>query len=317
MSRQFLVVVCFEGMIVKGIAMPDIAMRFNKDMLVLSTPIDYQLRAQGFNRPTDREYVALCEPELLEEAYRLERVLETPCFVTATEGITQARLAHANFDGQASEMAALAYQTMTEFTPQHLIASIGPTGLPLDPSSAASMKASRAQYEDAARQLIAFPFDALFLSGFANARDAQCALMGVRAIYDGPLMITLCANSEGMLDDQMTLAEAASLCDEYGADVIGVRSECSQEELVAMARILTTTTAKPLIFEIDVRFKGPSHPGAPRSGTWAYPDSLMEVALALRSAGVQFLRAVGQATPAYTGALLAAVTGHDVVGEWS
>ncbi len=31
--------------------MPDIALRFNKDMLVLSTPIDYQLKAQGFLDP--------------------------------------------------------------------------------------------------------------------------------------------------------------------------------------------------------------------------------------------------------------------------
>ena len=29
--------------------MPDIQMRFNKDMLVLSTPLDYQLASQGFD----------------------------------------------------------------------------------------------------------------------------------------------------------------------------------------------------------------------------------------------------------------------------
>ncbi|MEF2845104.1 MAG: phosphoadenosine phosphosulfate sulfotransferase, partial [Eggerthellaceae bacterium] len=62
--------------------MPDISLRFDKDMLVLSTPIDFELKAQGFTKPGDREYVGLCEPELIEDVYNLEQVLETPVFVT-------------------------------------------------------------------------------------------------------------------------------------------------------------------------------------------------------------------------------------------
>lgn len=65
--------------------MPDIALRFNRDMLVLSTPLDYQLESQGFTCEADRAYVSLCEPELIEEAFKLEKMLDTPCFVTATE----------------------------------------------------------------------------------------------------------------------------------------------------------------------------------------------------------------------------------------
>ena len=42
------------------------------------------------------------------------------------------------------------------------------------------------------------------------------------------------------------------------------------------------------------------------------PDAMVGVAVQLRGAGVQFLRATGAATPAYTGALAAAVTGYDV-----
>ena len=42
------------------------------------------------------------------------------------------------------------------------------------------------------------------------------------------------------------------------------------------------------------------------------PDTMMPAALELRAAGVQFLRAAGQATPAYTGVLAATVAGLDV-----
>ena len=39
---------------------------------------------------------------------------------------------------------------------------------------------------------------------------------------------------------------------------------------------------------------------------------MMPAALVLRAVGVQFLRAAGQATPAYTGVLAATVAGLDV-----
>ena len=145
--------------------MPDIQMRFNKDMLVLSTPLDYQLASQGFD-PSDREYVVLCEPELIEEAFKLEKSIDVPCFVTPTEGITEARLAYARFEGRAEEMARIAYETSAQFSPQHLIAAIGPTGLPLDPTSAVSLKQSKKQYHDAVLALIEHP-----------SRDSRASMM--------------------------------------------------------------------------------------------------------------------------------------------
>ena len=42
------------------------------------------------------------------------------------------------------------------------------------------------------------------------------------------------------------------------------------------------------------------------------PETMIDAALHLRAAGAQFLRATGNATPAYTGALAAAVMGADV-----
>lgn len=113
--------------------MPDIQMRFNKDMLVLSTPLDYQLASQGFD-PSDREYVVLCEPELIEEAFKLEKSIDVPCFVTPTEGITEARLAYARFEGRSDDMARIAYETAAQFSPQHLIGGNWPYRLAARPN---------------------------------------------------------------------------------------------------------------------------------------------------------------------------------------
>lgn len=292
--------------------MPDIQMRFNKDVLVLSTPLDYQLASQGFS-PSDREYVVLCEPELIEEAFKLEKSIDVPCFVTPTEGITEARLAHARFEGRSAEMARIAYESAAQFSPQHLIAAIGPTGLPLDPTSAVSLKQSKKQYHDAVLALAEYPFDALYFTGFKNLADAQCALMGARAVYDGPLFISLCPDVEGLFHDGRTLPEGVALCSEYGADVIGVVSDAPARVLVGFAKEMAAATEKPLLMDIAVRRKDKRQFEPTDENPYPTADTLVELALRLRAQGVEFLRASGAATPAYTGALLATVGGSDVV----
>ena len=68
--------------------MPDIDMRFNKDMLVLSAPIDEVLARQGVDIEKDREFLSLLEPEAVRNAYRLESVAGAQCLVSNTAGIT-------------------------------------------------------------------------------------------------------------------------------------------------------------------------------------------------------------------------------------
>lgn len=304
------IMVSFAGP--KGETVPDIQMRFNRDMLVLSTPLDYQLHAQGFDAPTDRAYVVMCEPELVDEQYKLEKMLGTPCLVTPTEDITEARLAHARFEGSAEDMARIAYEGGAKFSPQHLIAAIGPSGLPLDPTSAVSLKQSKAQYHDAVKALSKHPFDAVYFCGFANGYDAQCALMGARAVYDGPVFISLVPNMDGSLSCGLSLEEAVALCDEYGADVIGVSSFAPQVMLESYAKRMAASTDKPLLVEIGVRRRDKRQYEPTAENPYPSPDYLVDAALALQKAGVQFLRAVGGATPAYTGALAATVAGLDV-----
>lgn len=60
--------------------MPDIQLRLNRDMLVMSTPIEHTLKAQGFSGLQDKIYVSLCEPELFEEAFKFESIVGTPLF---------------------------------------------------------------------------------------------------------------------------------------------------------------------------------------------------------------------------------------------
>ena len=192
--------------------MADIQMRFGKDMLVLSTGFARIFDQQGFDIKTEEAYVDLCEPELVEQAYQMEKMIATPCLCTATECITNARLAHEKFEGRGPELAQGAWEMVDSFTPQHSLAVVGPTGLPLDESSAPSLKASRKQYQDAVAELVNYPFDALYFSGFTNGYDAQCALIAARAIYDGPVFLSFELTDEGALPSAShTLEEAVRL----------------------------------------------------------------------------------------------------------
>ncbi|MBQ2681528.1 MAG: hypothetical protein IJF97_06295, partial [Eggerthellaceae bacterium] len=74
--------------------MPDIELRFGKDMLVLSAPIDAVLARQGIDSARDRQYLNLMEPDVVQDALNLEMVAGAQCLVTTTEDITRARLAH-------------------------------------------------------------------------------------------------------------------------------------------------------------------------------------------------------------------------------
>ncbi len=291
--------------------MADIQLRFNKDMLVLSTPFTGVLRSFGYDE-ADRDYAILCESEVVEESFKFESMANTPVFVLPTETITNARLMHSRFEGRSGLMAKNCYEAAAKFKPQHILAAIEPTGLPLDESSKTSMKQSFTQYQAAIRELIEHPLDGMIFSGFDNGFDAQCALMGARSVYDGPIFITFKLDAAGMLlSGSHTLKDAAALAADSGADVLGVVSDQSLDALCSFADTLATLD-RPMLFEIEVSrvdkrqaFPNPENP-------YARTDFMVDAALELRKHGVQFFRAGGNATPAYTGSLVAILTGLDV-----
>lgn len=294
--------------------MADIQMRFNKDMLVLSTSFDRTFKQQGFDIDTEEAYVDLCEPELIEQAYQLEKMIETPVLCTPTECITNARLAHEKFEGRGPEIAQMAWDTVDAAVPQHALAVIGPAGLPLDESSATSLKALRKQYQDAVSELIVYPFDAIYFSGFTSGYDAQCALMAARAVYDGPVFLSFALTDEGELPTKThTFAQAVQLADEYGASVIGFTSGARIEKLEAIVETLRSHTDKPLLAELVVRELIERALNPDQDNPYYSPDTMIEAAVKLHAWGIQFIRAAGMASPAYTASLVATLSGLDVV----
>ena len=348
--------------------MADIEMRFNRDMLVLSAPVDTLLARQGIDAARDRQYLNLMEPDAIHDALKLEVMAGAQCLVTTTEDITRARLAHLNMDGDSAKLAKAALSIAASLRPQHVLVEIGPCGLPLDGSSKASLNENRGQYADAARAFADCEFDAFFLNGFTSIADLKCALMGVAQVSEAPVFASvtlgaqapravnaaaqkapqvsdedalravensypLSAGGFALADDVPTpplpaahrtaldpaqWPDALDAMVDLGAAVVGFETAAPISQAVEFAQTAVERTQKPVLAQLCAQL--PEAAGAPaRKGLTPLedideytPDTMELAAVKLYAAGVQFLRASGAATPAFTGALAATVSGLDV-----
>ncbi len=73
--------------------MADIALRFHKDMLVLSSSVSAALERQGVDAETDLEFMNLVEPDSIKDILNLEKTAGAQCLVLGTRNITPAQLA--------------------------------------------------------------------------------------------------------------------------------------------------------------------------------------------------------------------------------
>lgn len=293
--------------------MSDISLRFHRDMLVLSAPLDAVLARQGIDVEKDWEYVSLVEPESVRDALRLECLAGAQCLVTNTKGIAPARLAHQGMEARLDALAQAALQTVRKLRPQHILVDVGPCGLPLDGTSAASLNENRDQYARVARAFSSEQFDAFFLDDFVSAVDLKCALMAIKQVSDRPVFASVTVQADGLLADGRTsLEEAVALMEEYGASVAGFVTDAAPRQAAALAARASAAGFLPVLAALHVAACAPKQGEPTLQNPYYCPDTMVSAAACLRGAGVQFLRAVGQATPAYTGALAVATEGFDV-----
>lgn len=293
--------------------MPDIALRFDKDMLVVSAPVSAALSRQGVDVDRDLELMTVLEPDSIQEAMRLESMAGAQCLATSTAGITPARMAQVGMEDRAHDVARASLEVLRPLKPQHVLVEIGPCGLPLDASSKASLNENRDQYARAARLFAGEQFDAFFLNGFTTASDLLCALMGVRQVSDMPAFASVDVLADGTLaSGRGTLEEACAIMGEYGASVAGFSTACGIEDACALAKRAEAACDLPILVQLEVAEHKPKQGGPTDANPYYCPDAVVDAAVRLRASGVQFLRATGAATPAYTGALAATTAGLDV-----
>jgi 5-methyltetrahydrofolate--homocysteine methyltransferase len=290
--------------------MPDIHLRFHHDMLVFSAPINGSLAKQGFEDPEELELLCLTEPESVKEALRLEHLAGAQCLVAPAPGVTQARLAHSRLEDHAAEAAASALEMAQWFHPQHVIAPIDATRLPLDPTSKDSLMANRNQYSEAVRAYGDDGVDAFLLDGLASADDVRCALMGARRVTDLPLFVSVDVDGEGNLaSPKAPVEDLLDIMVECEASAVGIRTAAAPEAAAAVVQRIAKAIDLPILVQLAVKPEESRLPRHMHESPYWHPDTMMQATAVLRAAGAQFLRAVGEPTPTYTGALVASTMG--------
>ncbi len=295
--------------------MPDIALRFHKDALVLSSPAADGLRRLGVDPAQDGDFTLLFEPEIYEELYRLETAAEPQCLTAPTAYLTPIRLAQASMEQSAQELAVTALRLVQNYRPQHTLVELIPCGLPLDTSSAASLKETRSQYQRFAQLFAQETFDGYLLRGFTSLADLRCALEALREADERPVLASVAVDAEGNLlgssYHKESLEEACELMS-AGAAVVGFETAAAQDQACALARRARRATDKPLLVSLEVAKRDGRQGGPTPENPYYCADMMVATADALWTYGVQFYRAEGDVTPAYTGALVAATMGRDV-----
>lgn len=301
--------------------MADLALRFGRDMLTIASPLAAWLNQAGIESPRDQALTLLVEPETIEEGYRLQMAAGPQCLSTAIAAFTPARLRALGLsEDDGVSLAGASVAAMNAFKPQHGLVALAPCGLPLDPSSKASLVENRDQYARAAALFENHIFDGFLLEGFSSLDDLKCALMGVRKASDALILASVDVTADGaMASGHGSWRDAVEIMAEFGAAVAGFSTLAAPDDASDLVRQGAETLAAMgadlcLMASLEVYRSDDGQVAATRENPYPIPDTMMDTALRLRAAGAQFLRACGQATPAYTGVLSAAVAGLDVVG---
>ena len=293
--------------------MADIQMRYHRDMLVLSSSVSSALARQGVDADRDLEFMNLIEPDSVRDILRMELTAGAQCLVLGTRNMTPAQLARRNMEDKAFELSVAALTVAKGLHPQHILVEIAPCDLPLDASSKATLIEHRDQYAACGRVFEKSDFDAYLLDGFTDVVALKCALMGLRQVSDRQIFASVDVDAQGAMARRGTLAEALAVMDEYGAQVLGFRTKAGIEAACALTKQAADITDLPLLVQLDVVEKNPKQGVSTEENPYYCADIMAEAAPRLRAAGAQFLRAVGDASPAYTGTLAATMFGFDVI----
>jgi 5-methyltetrahydrofolate--homocysteine methyltransferase len=194
-----------------------------------------------------------------------------------------------------------------------VLAAVGPCGLRLDPLNEESLEAAASQYAEQIGALAAEQPDAILIESMTDLPDALCALRAAQSLCELPVIVSCVFDAQGHVGADTTDFEAViTSLEETGADVIGIEGALSFQQLLALVRRAAQTTPLPLFVRPDADTSPTLLVGTNVSSV-AAADGFVDVALALRQAGVQFIGSGCGTTPAFTGAIYATVGGTEVM----
>ena len=274
----------------------DIALRLNKEMLVLSGSIEAGLARLDVDVEADLSIANVLEPETIKTAIAPYVMGGVQCLVANTKGCLQAKLAQNNLDERSEEVARAAIDIAKSCKPEHIIVELGNCGLPLDSQSKNSLNEFKNQYVQAGRLFDSLGnFDAYMLTGLENSTQIKCALMGLRQASDKPVFVSVEVDAQGKLNSKEDIYDYAQILVEFGATVAGIEVHDDLATAEKLIKRLRAGCDLPILVEFYVD-------GA-KDKPYYSADEMKDAALMANKAGAQFLRSTGDGRPAHAAVL--------------
>lgn len=274
----------------------DIALRLNKEMLVLSGPIEAGLARLDVDIKHDLYVANILEPETIKNALSPYIMGGAHCLIANTKGMLQANLACENLDNRAQEMSKAAIDIANSCKPQHIIVELGNCNLPLDGCSKNSLNEFKNQYLNAARMFDCVGcFDAYFLNDLINTTEIKCALMGIRQASDKPIFVSIYTDEFGNINAKENIYDFANVLVEFGATVAGIKIKDNLDIAEKLIKRLRAGCDLPILAEFYV--------GKNKNDFYNNTENMKNAAIVANKCGAQFLRAIGYARPAHTAIL--------------
>lgn len=268
------------------------------------------LMARGLQPGEAPERFNLRDPGAIEEIARLYVDAGADLITTNTFGGSPARLREAGLEDQVAEVNAAAVRAARRATGQraYVSASVGPSGLMLQPYGEADPAEVAEGFAAQARALAEAGVDVFCVETMTDVEEARLAVAAARAAGpEVPIVATMTfeATPRGFYTVMGTsVADAARLLIEAGADIVGSNCGNGVATMVAIAQAFRQATAAPIAIQ--------SNAGLPQvvDGRLVYPespDAFGAAVPALLAAGVRIVGGCCGTTPDHVRAIREAV----------
>ncbi|NTU88717.1 MAG: dihydropteroate synthase [Actinobacteria bacterium] len=292
--------------------MPDIELRFGKDMLICEGAMGTMLQRQGMPAGACPEHLNVLDPEMVIEVHRYYHLAGAHCAITNTFGGTRAKLREYGLEDRLEELNLAGVMIAKQVHPEHVLADVGPCGLVMQPLGSATFEEVFAQYFEQISVLAKAEPDAILIETMVDISDARAAVLAARAACDLPVLVTCTFDESGRMDLSGTdPATAAVILEAAGADAVGLNCGLGPAQIYPLLCAMSAATKLPLIVQPNAGL--PTLDANDNTIFPGTPEEMAEWGEKFREVGAQLVGSCCGSTPAFTGALNAALADRDVL----
>ena len=292
--------------------MPDIMMRLGREVLVIDGAMGTMLHRSGLPAGECPELLNITAPEMVGGVHSLYSLAGADCVSTNTFGGSRPKLEEYGYGDRVEEFNRAAVRIAKGCGSAHVLADIGPTGLVLEPLGPAKFDELFAAFAEQAAALAAENPDAIFIETMTDIAEARCAVLAAKSVTGLPVFASCTFGLSGRMDISGTDPETAAIVLEAaGADAIALNCGLGPEQMLPLLARVVSATKLPVIAQPNAGL-----PFLDDQGNTVFPgtpDDLAAFAVGARLAGAAAIGSCCGSTPAFTGAIVAAVADKDCV----